>query len=261
MEGFVVFLLIVVGLVLLLGIKVVNQYERGVVLTLGKYTGLRQPGLRFIIPIIQQMTRVDVRSTPIDVSKQEIITRDNVTAAVDAVVYIRVKEADKAVLETTNYTLATSQFAQAALRDVTGNVDLDDLLSKRDDISQQIKEVVDTQTDQWGVDVEAVRIQNIELPQELKRAMAKQAEAERDRRATIINADGEKVAAQNLADAASIFAKVPGALNLRTLSTLERISTEPSQKTMMLFPVELIDALRGTTNIISADGKDINTKK
>lgn len=250
----------IVVVLLLVSLKIVNQYERGVVLTLGKFTGLRQPGLRIVVPVIQRMIRVDVRSMPIDVPKQEVITRDNVTAAIDAVVYIRAVDSAKVVLETTNYVYATSQFAQAALRDVTGNVDLDDLLSKREEISQQIKEIVDRQTDQWGVDVESVRIQNIELPQELKRAMAKQAEAERDRRATIINADGEKVAAQNLADAAAVFAKVPGALNLRTLSTLERISTEPSQKTMMLFPVELIDALRGTTNVIAADGSDINKK-
>lgn len=253
MAGFIMFL-IAAGVVLILsGLKVVNQYERGVVLTLGKYTGLRQPGLRVIVPVFQRMIRVDVRSTPIDVPKQEVITRDNVTAAVDAVVYIRVVDPVKAVLETTNYTYATSQFAQAALRDVTGNAELDEVLSKREEISQQIKEIVDKQTDQWGVDVESVRIQNIELPKELKRAMAKQAEAERDRRATIINAEGEKVAAQNLADAAAVFAKVPGALNLRTLSTLERISAEPSQKTVMLFPVELIDALRGASGVIGAE--------
>lgn len=257
MDGFVIFIIIVVAIFILSGLKVVNQYERGVVLTLGKFTGLRQPGLRVIIPIFQRMIRVDVRSMPIDVPKQEIITRDNVTAAVDAVVYIRVVDPVKAVLETTNYVYATSQFAQAALRDVTGNADLDEVLSKREAISQQIKEIVDKQTDQWGVDVESVRIQNIELPQELKRAMAKQAEAERDRRATIINAEGEKVAAQNLADAAAVFAGVPGALNLRTLSTLERISTEPSQKTMLLFPVELIDALRGASNVIGADGSKL----
>ncbi|MBM3209794.1 slipin family protein [Candidatus Saccharibacteria bacterium] len=254
MEWFIGIVLLVL---VLASIKVIDQYERGVMLTLGKYTGTKQPGLRIIVPVIQRIIKVDVRSTPIDVPKQEIITKDNVTAAVDAVVYIRAVNAEKAVLETTNYVLATSQFAQAALRDVTGNVDLDDLLSKREEISQQIKKIVDSQTDQWGVDVETVRIQNIELPQELKRAMAKQAEAERDRRATIINAEGEKVAAQNLADAAATFSRTPGALNLRTLATLERISTEPSQKTMMLFPVELIDALRGTTNVIAADGKDI----
>jgi regulator of protease activity HflC (stomatin/prohibitin superfamily) len=250
--GFVTFIIIAAVIFVLSGIKIVNQYERGVVLTLGKFTGVRQPGLRIVVPIIQRMIRVDVRSTPIDVPKQEIITRDNVTAGVDAVVYLRVIDPAKAVLETTNYVYATSQFAQSALRDVTGNVELDDLLSKREEISEEIKKIVDAETDKWGIDVENVKVQNIELPQDLKRAMAKQAEAERDRRANIINADGEKLAAQNLADAAAIFAKVPGALNLRTLSTLERISTEPSQKTTFLFPVELIDALRGAASVVSS---------
>jgi len=242
-----------VGIFILSGLKVINQYQRGVVLTLGKFTGVRQPGLRVIVPIFQTMMRVDIRSTPMDVPKQEVITKDNVTAAVDAVVYIRVTDPVKAVLETTNYAYATSQFAQAALRDVTGNVELDDLLSKREEISTQIKEIVDRQTSQWGVDVEIVRIQNIELPQDMKRAMAKQAEAERERRAKVISADGEKQAAKNLANAAEIFSHVPGALNLRTLGTLERISSEPSQKTMMLFPVELIDALRGASNVLTGD--------
>lgn len=248
--------IIFVGIFILSGLKVINQYQRGVVLTLGKFTGVRQPGLRVIIPIFQKMIRVDVRSTPIDVPKQEVITKDNVTAAVDAIVYIRVVDPAKAILETTNYVYATSQFAQAALRDVTGNVELDDLLSQRENVSQQIKDIVDKQTEQWGVDIENVRVQNIELPADMKRAMAKQAEAERERRANIISADGEKLAAQNLADAAQIFAGVPGALNLRTLGTLERISTEASQKTMFLFPVELIDALRGASHVISPHGHD-----
>lgn len=245
MEGFIFFLAFIGILFVLSGIKIVNQYERGVVLTLGKFTGLREPGLRIVVPIFQAMTKVDIRSRPIDVPGQEVITRDNVTVKVDAVVYFRVVDAPKAVLETINYTAATSQFAQAALRDVAGNADLDDVLSKRDQISQQIKLIVDTETNKWGIDVENVKIQNIELPQEMKRAMAKQAEAERDRRANIINADGEKVSAQALADAARLLAGTAGAMNLRTLNTLERISTEPSQKTMLLFPVELIDALRG----------------
>jgi regulator of protease activity HflC (stomatin/prohibitin superfamily) len=178
------------------------------------------------------------------VAKQEIITKDNVTAGVDAIVYFRVIDAPRAVLETTNYVYATSQFAQAALRDVTGNFELDELLSKREEISQQIKEIVDSQTDQWGIDVEAVKIQNIELPADMKRAMAKQAEAERERRSNIINAEGERAAAETLAEAARIISSTPGALNLRTLNTIERISTEPSQKTTMLFPIELIDAVR-----------------
>lgn len=248
-------IVIIAGIFVLSGLKVVNQYQRGVVLTLGKFTGVRQPGLQVIIPIFQNMIRVDIRSTPIDIPKQEVITKDNVTAAVDAVVYIRVTDPAKAILETTNYAYATSQFAQAALRDVTGNVELDELLSKRESVSQQIKEIVDKQTEQWGVDIESVRVQNIELPQDMKRAMAKQAEAERERRAVIIAAEGEKSAAQAVADAAAIFSKVPGALNLRTLGTLERISSEPSQKTMMLFPVELIDALRGASSVLHGDNK------
>lgn len=243
MDGFVIFLLIVVVIFILSGIKVINQYERAVVLTLGRFTGIRNPGLRVVVPIFQRIIRVDVRSTPIDVPKQEVITKDNVTVGVDAVVYFKVIDAPKAVLETTNYIYATSQFAQAALRDVTGNVDLDDLLSKREEISLQIKEIVDRQTDQWGIDVENVKVQNIELPQDMKRAMAKQAEAERERRAVIITAEGEKAAAQAVADAAAMLTKIPGGINIRTLQTLEKISAEPSQKTLFVLPAELTETL------------------
>jgi regulator of protease activity HflC (stomatin/prohibitin superfamily) len=238
MELFI-FLVVAVVILIASGIKIINQYERGVVLTLGRYTGIRQPGLRIVVPFFQRIIRVDVRSTPIDVPKQEIITKDNVTVGVDAVVYLRVIEASKAVLETTNYIYATSQFAQAALRDVTGNADLDELLSKREEISQKIKEIVDSETDKWGIDVENVKIQNIELPQDMKRAMAKQAEAERERRAVIITAEGEKAAAQAVADAAAMLSKVPGGINIRTLQTLEKIAVEPSQKTLVVLPSEL----------------------
>lgn len=234
-----IFFIIVLAIFILSGIKVIKQYERGVILTLGKYTGIRQPGLRIVVPIFQSLIRVDVRSTPIDVPKQEIITKDNVTVGVDAVVYLRVIEASKAVLETTNYVYATSQFAQAALRDVAGNADLDELLSKREEISRHIKEIVDSQTDQWGIDVENVKIQNIELPQDMKRAMAKQAEAERERRGVIIAAEGEKQAAQAVADAAAMLSKIPGGINIRTLQTLEKIAVEPSQKTLVILPSEL----------------------
>lgn len=239
MGTFTIFLLVAVVLLILSGVKIINQYERGVVLTLGKYTGIRQPGLRIVIPIFQKLMRVDIRSTPIDVPKQEIITKDNVTVGVDAVVYLRVIEASKAMLETTNYVYATSQFAQAALRDVTGNADMDELLSKREEISQRIKEIVDSETDKWGIDVENVKIQNIELPQDMKRAMAKQAEAERERRAVIITAEGEKAAAQSVADAAAMLSKIPGGINIRTLQTLEKIAVEPSQKTLVILPSEL----------------------
>ena len=241
--GFFVFIFIILP-ILFSGIRIINQYERGIVFTLGKFSGIRSPGLNIIIPILQSIRKVDVRSTPVDVPKQEVITKDNVTVGVDAVVYFRVIDPAKAVLETTNYSYATAQFAQAALRDVVGNVELDEVLAKREQISAQIKQIVDAETDKWGIDVENVKIQNIELQQDMKRAMAKQAEAERERRANIINADGEKLAAQTLADAAKLLSDSPGAINLRTLNTLERISTEPSQKTMFLFPVEMIDVMR-----------------
>ena len=243
MDAVLWILAIAVVIFILSGIKIINQYERGVVLTLGKFTGLRQPGLRIVIPAFQRLIRVDIRSTPIDVAKQEVITKDNVTVGVDAVVYFRVVDAPKAVLETTNYIYATSQFAQAALRDVTGNVDMDDLLGKREEISQQIKEIVDRQTDQWGIDVEAVKVQNIELPTDMKRAMAKQAEAERERRAVIITAEGEKAAASAVAEAAAMLTKIPGGINIRTLQTLEKISAEPSQKTLFVLPADLTDTV------------------
>jgi regulator of protease activity HflC (stomatin/prohibitin superfamily) len=243
MDIFITFLLIIIGIFILSGLKVINQYERGVVLTLGRYTGLRQPGLRVVVPIFQRLIKVDIRSTPIDVPKQEIITKDNVTVGVDAVVYLRVIEASRAVLETTNYVYATSQFAQAALRDVTGNADLDELLSKREEISQRIKEIVDAETDKWGIDVENVKIQNIELPQDMKRAMAKQAEAERERRAVIITAEGEKAAAAAVAEAAVMLSKASGGITVRTLQTLEKISVESSQKTLVVLPTELTGAV------------------
>lgn len=240
--GFIVLIMLLT--VVISGIRIINQYERGVILTLGRYSGVRQPGLRVVVPILQQMTKVDIRSTPVDVPRQEVITKDNVTINVDAVVYFRVISAEKAVLETNNYLYATAQFAQAALRDVVGNVELDSLLSQREQISEEIKRIVDSETDRWGIDVENVKVQNIELPQDMKRAMAKQAEAERERRAVIINAEGEKAAAQQVAEAASVLGMVPGGMGIRTLQTLERIAVEPSQKTVFVLPADLSDAFK-----------------
>lgn len=231
----------VILLVVIPGIRIINQYERGVVLRLGKYSRTLQPGFRVIIPYLDRMMKVDIRTNPMDIPKQEVITKDNVTVNVDAVVYARVIDAQKAVLETTNYIYATSTFAQTALRDVTGNFDLDELLSKRDTISSQIKEIVDAQTDKWGIDIESVKLQNIELPSDMKRAMAKQAEAERERRAAIISAEGEKSAAAAVAEAAHLLAQTPGGINIRTLQTLEKISSDPSQKTVILLPTDLTD--------------------
>lgn len=240
------FLIIILAIILLIivpGVRIINQYERGVVLRLGKFSRMLKPGFHVIIPYLDHMTKVDVRTTPMDIPKQEVITRDNVTVNVDAIVYFRVIDAPKAVLETTNYSYATSTFAQTALRDVTGNFDLDEILSKRDEISAQIREIVDIQTDKWGIDIESVKLQNIELPSDMKRAMAKQAEAERERRAAIISAEGEKASATAVAEAAHLLAQTPGALNIRTLQTLEKISADPSQKTVILLPTDLADGL------------------
>ena len=235
---------IIFFVVIVPGFRVIRQFERGVVFTLGKYTGVRGPGLRIIVPYFQTITRVDVRSTPIDVPKQEVITKDNVTVNVDAIVYFRVLDPSKALLETTNYIYATTNFAQAALRDITGNFELDELLSKRDEISAQIKEIVDKETDKWGIDIENVKLQNIELPGDMKRAMAKQAEAERERRAAIIVADGEKASANDVAEAAHLLARTPGGLQIRTLQTLEKISSDPSQKTVIVLPSDMQDVVR-----------------
>jgi regulator of protease activity HflC (stomatin/prohibitin superfamily) len=240
-------LFIVVMIIVISGIRIINQYERGVILTLGKFSGLRMPGLRVVVPIVQQMTKIDVRSTPVDVPRQEVITKDNVTINVDAVVYFRVLDAAKAVLETSNYANATAQFAQAALRDVVGNVELDSLLSQREQISQEIKQIVDSETEKWGIDVENVKIQNIELPQDMKRAMAKQAEAERERRAVIIGAAAEKAAAREISEAALMLSQVPGGISIRTLQTLEKISVEPSQKTVFVLPAELMEFAKHIT--------------
>lgn len=247
MEGAAVFFIVIMVfllIVILSNIHIIQQYERGVVFTLGKYSGVRNPGITVIIPWFQTMRRVDVRSTPIDVPKQEVITKDNVTVNVDAIVYFRVLDPAKALLETTNYVYATTNFAQAALRDITGNFELDELLSKRDEISAQIKTIVDKETDKWGIDIENVKLQNIELPADMKRAMAKQAEAERERRAAIIVADGEKASAQAVSDAANLLAKTPGGLQIRTLQTLEKISSDPSQKTVIVLPSDMKEVIK-----------------
>ena len=243
MEAFLVFILLILGGLIISGIRVVNQYERGIVLRLGKYKKTLGPGLNIINPFFDKVTKVDVRTRPMDIPKQEVITKDNVTVNVDAVVYSRVINPQKAVLETTDFSYATSTFAQTALRDVTGNFDLDEILSKRDEISEKIREIVDVQTDKWGIDIESVKLQNIELPADMKRALAKQAEAERERRAAIISAEGEKSAAKAVAEAAELLAKTPGGLNIRTLQTLEKISTDPSQKTVVLLPSDLAGKL------------------
>jgi regulator of protease activity HflC (stomatin/prohibitin superfamily) len=239
------FAVVVLVVILISGLRIVNQYERGVMLTLGKYTGTRKPGLNFIIPGVQVMNKVDMRLTTVDVPRQEVITKDNVTVSVDAVVYFRVANAEKAILDVLNFRLATSQYAQASLRDVVGKVELDTLLSERDQISSEIRAIVEKATDPWGIDVPDVNIQNVELPQDMKRVIGKQAEAEREKRSVIVKAEGELKASQNLADAAKTLATAPGALHLRTLATLNDLSSDQSNTVVFAVPLEILRAFEG----------------
>lgn len=233
---------VVVPILLLSGIRIVDQYQRGLVLTFGKFTGIRQPGFRFIVPIVQRMIKIDMRIATVDVPRQEVITLDNVTISVDAVVYFRVADPEKAILEVQNFRTATVLYAQAAMRDAVGSVELDTLLSERDRISKDIKENVDKESDKWGIDVDTIKIQNVELPQDMKRVISKQAEAEREKRAVITKAEGEVTASENLMLAAKKLGEVPGALHLRTLNTLNDLSSDQSNTVVFAVPLEILRA-------------------
>lgn len=233
-----------VGALIVAGLRVVKQYERGVVLTLGRYTSTRTPGLTWIFPGIQQMEKVDMRVRTVDIPQQEVITRDNVPVGINAVVYFNVEKAEGAILNIQNYTIAVAQYAQAALRDVIGAIELDALLSEREKIAQDIKAIVDQATNSWGINVTDIKIQDIELPADMKRIMAKQAESERERRAIIIRADGEFSASQKLAEAAQVLANVPGGIAMRTLQTIEKINPDPSKTVIFALPVEFFEGLK-----------------
>ncbi len=229
-----------VFVVLSSGVKVVKQYENGVKFTLGKYTGIMQPGLRFVIPVFQKWDRVDLRIKAVDVPDQDCITKDNVSVRVNAVLYFKVLNSDKAVIEVENYFYATSQLSQTTMRDVVGEVTLDDLLTKRDVLSKRIQQIVDKATDPWGIKVSSVDLKHIELPQDMKRTMAKEAESEREKRAVIIKAQGEVVAADNMAKAALTLSKSPGALHLRTLQSINDISSDQSNTVIFAMPLEVL---------------------
>ncbi len=237
-------LVIILIFFLLSGLKVVKEYERGVILTLGKYTSTRQPGLTWIFPGVQQMIKVDLRITTVDVPRQEAITKDNVPVGINAVVYFRVQVPEYAVLRVKNYRYAVSQYALAALRDIVGGVELDTLLAERERIATEIKKVVDAETDAWGIDVTAIKMQDIELPAGMKRAMAAQAEAEREKRAIIIKSEGEIKAAENLSSAAVILSSTPGALSLRTLETIDNLQPDPSKTVIFALPVEILEGFK-----------------
>lgn len=231
--------------ILLISIRQINQYERGVKFRLGKYVGTRDPGWRIVLPIIESMTKVDMRVKAVDVPEQKSITKDNVSIMVNAVIYYRVADSARAIIEVENFFYAVTQLAQTTMRNVVGEVTLDDLLSERDKISLRIQEIVDRETDAWGIKVNNVDLKDIVLSEDMERTIAKQAEAERERRAVIINSEGEVLASQNMAKAAATLSSTPGALHLRTLQTLNDVSSDASNTIVFVTPIEVLKALEG----------------
>jgi regulator of protease activity HflC (stomatin/prohibitin superfamily) len=232
--------LIIAVILIISGIKILKEYERAVVFRLGRMVGSRGPGLVYVIPGIEKMVKMDLRTVTMDIPPQDVITRDNVSVKVNAVLYFRVLEPNKAVLEVENYLFATSQLAQVTLRSVCGQRELDELLAEREKINARIQEILDAQTDPWGIKVVLVELKHIDLPQEMQRAMAKQAEAERERRAKVIHADGEFQASQKLADAAEVISKQPMALQLRFLQSLVEVASEKNSTTIFPVPIDLL---------------------
>jgi len=229
-------------------VRVITEYERGVMFTLGKFTGIRNPGLTFLIPIVQRMQRVDMRLATAEVPRQEVMTKDNIPMLVNAVVYFKVTDPEAVIIKIEDYIFAIRQYTQAALRDVIGNNEMDSVLMERLQIAEAIKEIVDSETSEWGVDIESIKIQELELPAEMKRAMARQAEAERERRATIIASQGELEASKNLRAAAEELAASPGALHLRSLQTIRDIATDPSEKIVLFMPSNMANLADLVTN-------------
>jgi regulator of protease activity HflC (stomatin/prohibitin superfamily) len=248
---FIMFVFFIIG-----GLRVVDQYDRGIILTFGKYSGTKQPGLTWIFSPIQKMIKVDIRIATIDIPQQEVITKDNVTVGINAAVYFRVDNAEKAVLEVQNYRNAVALYAQATLRDVIGGVELDFLLSERDKIADEIKKMVDVATNPWGIDVADIKIQDIELPADMKRVMAKQAEAERERRASIVRAEGEYTAAEKLSQAAQVLSSAPGGVSLRTLQTIEKINPDPSKTVIFALPIEFMEGLKSIASFFKNNKKE-----
>ena len=237
-------LIILVVVFLFSALRIINQYEKGVVLTLGKFTGVRSPGLRVVFPVLQKMVKVDMRLRTIDIEKQQIMTKDNVPIDVNGVIFFKVLNVEDAVLKVQDYQYAIAQFAQTALRDVIGGFSLDEILVERQKIGDQIQKIVDKETDQWGLDVEKIKLQDIEVPDDLKRIMSRQAAAEREKRANIIKSEGDRDAAKNLAAAADVMAKSSGAMQLRTLQTLDGLGPTASNTVIMALPVEVFEFLQ-----------------
>ena len=241
----IIAILIIIGVVILPSIKQINEYERGVKFTFGKYSSIMNPGWKIVLPIIQSYKKVDIRTKAVDVPEQEAISRDNVSVKINAVIYYKIFDASKAILQVERYNYAVEQLAQTTMRNIVGSVSLDELLSEREKVSEKICEIIDKASDDWGIKVENVELKDVSLPEEMKRVIAKVAEAEREKEAVITKAKGEVEAAQNLAEASNTLASVPGALHLRTLSTLNDISSDQSNTIIFALPVEVLRAIDG----------------
>ena len=242
------YILLFAGLVVIKSIRQINEYERGVKFLFGKYYALMQPGWRIVWPIVQTFQKVDIRVKAVDVPDQEAITKDNISARINAVIYYRVTDAGKAVIQVENFRYAINQLAQTTMRNVVGALDLDELLSNRNQASTQIREIIDQLTDPWGISVENVELKDITLPEDMKRTIAKQAEAERERRSVVIKAQGELEAAENLQKAAQMLGATPGALHLRTLATLNDLSSDQSNTVVFATPIEVLRAFERFSN-------------
>ena len=249
-------IVIFVGIFLSASVKILQEYERGVVFRLGRYVGTRGPGLVLLIPFVERLEKVDLRILTLDIPAQEVITRDNVTVRVNAVAYFRALDPERAVIEVNDYVRATSQIAQTTLRSILGQSELDELLAEREAINDRLQTIIDEQTEPWGVKVSIVEVKDVELPEAMQRAMARQAEAERDKRARIINAEGEYQAAERLHEAAVVIAQEPTALQIRYLQTLNDIAAENSSTILFPIPIDLLDAFRGMARAIEAMGPD-----
>ena len=243
----IVFIIAIAIAVLVVILKQVNQYERGVMFTMGRFTGIKEPGWRIVIPVFQSMRKVDMRVKAVDVPDQKAITKDNIAVGVNAVIYYRVTDASKAILAVEDFFHAMSQLAQTTMRNVVGEVELDELLAQRDGISQKILGIVDEASDEWGIKVDNVELKDVTLPPDMERTIAKQAEAEREKRAVIIKAEGEVIAAENMAKAADILSQKVGALHLRTLQSINDLSSDQSNTVVFALPLEVLRAFEKFT--------------
>jgi regulator of protease activity HflC (stomatin/prohibitin superfamily) len=241
------YIVLAIIVLIIISIRQVNEYQRGVKFQLGRYTRVVEPGWRIILPVVQSMVKVDMRIKAVDVPFQDAITKDNISAKINAVIYYRVSHADKAVLEVENFWFAVSQLAQTTMRNVVGEMELDDLLANREQAAEKIKHIVDVASDPWGIQVDAVELKDVILPDDMQRVIAKQAEAERERRAVIIKSEGEVVAAKNLAQAAQMLDEQTGALHLRTLNTLNDLSSDQSNTVIFAVPLEILRAFEKMT--------------